>query len=124
MEWRLLSLWWRHTVLLRFSGHESKSDEKRNLAVLLQPLDETVRARISSAYPVLHFGNSSAANSSTAAFRPTFATLLFHPRTGDGIWLLEVFSEETKSKERLYWIPGIVAAQRSGSGNTGSCPET
>lgn len=116
---------WRHTVL-RFSGHESRGDErrKRNLAVLLQPFDETVRARTSTAYPVLHFGNSAAANSSTAASHPTFAMLLFHPRTGDSISLLEVFPEENKSKERLDWIPGIVAAQRSDPGNTGSCPET
>lgn len=85
---------------------------------------ENVRARTSTTYPVLHFGNSAAANSSTAASHPTFAMLLFHPRTGDNIWLLEVFSEENKSKERLDWIPGIVAAQRSGSENTGSCPET
>lgn len=33
---------WRHTVFIRFSGHKPKSDEKRNLAVLLQSLDETV----------------------------------------------------------------------------------
>lgn len=116
---------WRQIVFKRFSGHESKSDErrKRNLAVLLQPLDENVK-RTSTTYPVLHFGNSAAANSSTAASHPTFAMLLFHPRAGDNIWLLEVSSEENKSKERLDWIPGIVAAQRSGSENTGSCPET
>ena len=74
-----------------------------------------------AAYPVLHFGSSSAANSSTAASHPIFAMLLFHPMTGDSIWLFEeVFSGENKAKERLDWIPGIAAAQRSGSGNTGS----
>lgn len=45
--------------------------------------------------------------------------------TGDSIWLLEeVFSRENKAKERLDWVPGIAAAQRSDSGNTGSWPET
>lgn len=68
------------------------------MAVVLQPLDETVRARTSTAYPVLHCGNSAAANSSTAASHPTFAMSLFHPRTEDSIWVLEVFSEEKKVK--------------------------
>lgn len=78
-----------------------------------------------AAYPVLRFGNLSAANSSIAAFRPISATLLRHPRTGDRIWLVgEVFSGESNARGRTDRIPGTEAAQRSGPGNTGSWTET
>lgn len=54
-----------------------------------------------AAYPVLHFGNSAAANSSTPASHPIFAMLLFHPMTDDSIWLLEEVFLGQNAKERL-----------------------
>lgn len=74
---------------------------------------------------MLHFGSSAAVSLSTAASHPIFAMLLFPPMTRDSIWLLEeVFSGESKANERLAWVPGNAAAQKSDSGNTGSWPET
>jgi len=117
-------------IFLRLSGREFKRDEKRGGRVLwLFYGSLLIRSCLlrpeQVAYPILHFGNSSTANSSTAASHPIFAMVLFHPMTGDSMWLLEeVFSGEKKAKKRLDWIPGIAAARRSGSGSTGSWPET